>query len=531
MKWYTHLKGKRTISVFCAAAVLFVALFVAAAVPVSAENIDETNPEFTKIDINGSSELEVQGGGLYNCTGSLEQGDGKYTIRSNSFVVWSLEDDVTFAYRKYNVGFASSDFLEISATVNYRKSDSDGDLNFNSSTGILLRSGLQPNASNVFLHCREQEVMIVYRSQDGKQEAAVYSGISVTYPVQLKVSFSQNKAVCSFKTAEMSSFLTLKACAMKCNGPLYAGLAAHSVSKDIFIKTEFSDVKVNGIGTYNGGNSGSDPGGDSPSSEYVESDLPVDESKLLMRETFTDGDMTAGKNEGIHWVWDNPQYANIVNEFGNRYWLKDLTQDSADYIGDENWTDYKVSADIQFTENCDTNPDNAKNIFKLYARHKQIDFYGHSDYSAVLRNVIVNKKATTQLVLFKRVNAKADITENGMEIEAVDIDNYLEDGLWHNIAISVFDNVVKVYWDNQLKITYIDSGGQNQWFAKGDWEHVNSKGNIGIATYETSVKIDNIIVEKLEDTINGDYDNTVGGGWDDPVPGYLDSWSGKYKYY
>ena len=114
--------------------------------------------------------------------------------------------------------------------------------------------------------------------------------------------------------------------------------------------------------------------------------------------------------------------------------------------------------------------------------------------------------------------------------KTVDIDNYLEDGLWHNIAISVFDNVVKVYWDNQLKITYTDVGSDNQWYSKGDWEHINSKGNIGIGTYETSVKIDNIIVEKLEDSINGDYDNTVGGGWDDPIPEYVDSWSKTYGY-
>ncbi|MBQ2391791.1 MAG: hypothetical protein II306_08500 [Clostridia bacterium] len=531
MKWYTHLKGKRTISVFCAAAVLFVALFVAAAVPVSAENIDETNPEFTKIDINGSNGLEAQGStGLYTCTGSLEQGDGKYTLRSNGFVVWGTEDDVTFAYRQYNVGSAEGDYLDFSTTVNYIKSDSSGELPSNASTGILLRSGLEANASNVFLHCREAEVMVVYRSQDGKQEAAVYSGIAVSYPVQLKISFAQNKAVCSFKTAEMASFATLKTCAMKCDGPLYAGMAAHSVSKNVVAKTEFTDVKVNGVGTFNGtGDSGSNSGSQTPS-EYVEPDLEIDESNLLLRETFTDGDMTSGKDEGTHWVWNSPQYANIENESGNRYWLKDLTEDSIDYIGSEDWTDYKVSADIQFTENCDTNPNNASNVFKLFARHKQIDFYGHSDYAAVLRNVIVNKKATTQLVLFKRVNAKADITENGMEIEAVDIDNYLEDGLWHNIAISVFDNVVKVYWDNQLKITYTDVGSDNQWYSKGDWEHINSKGNIGIGTYETSVKIDNIIVEKLEDSINGDYDNTVGGGWDDPIPEYVDSWSKTYGY-
>ena len=120
MKWYTHLKGKRTISVFCAAAVLFVALFVAAAVPVSAENIDETNPEFTKIDINGSNGLEAQGStGLYTCTGSLEQGDGKYTLRSNGFVVWGTEDDVTFAYRQYNtnVYFSSSTFYKKYASI------------------------------------------------------------------------------------------------------------------------------------------------------------------------------------------------------------------------------------------------------------------------------------------------------------------------------------------------------------------------------------------------------------------------------
>lgn len=532
MKRYYDLKGKKIITVVCVLSVLLLTVFVSSVLSVSAETIDESNPEFTKIDINGSSASEAQGGGLYDCTGTLKQENGKYTISSNSFVVWSTEDDVTYAYRKYNVGSSSGDYLDFSATVNFRRAESGGDLPANASTGILLRSGLQPNASNVYLHCREQEVMIVYRSQDGKQEAAVYSGIPVSYPVQLKVSFSQNKAVCSFKTAEMSNYLNLKAVAMKCDGPLYAGLAAHSVSKDVFVKTEFTDVKVDGKGTYNGGNSGSDSDSSDSSSEYVEPDIPIDESNLLLRETFTDGDMTAGKNEGTHWVWNNPQYSNIVNESGNRYWLKDLTQDSADYIGDENWTDYKVSADVQFTENCDTDPANAKNIFKLYARHKQIDFYGHSDYAAVLRNVTVNKKPTTQIVLFKRVNAGADITENGKEIQAVNIDSYLEDGLWHNIAISAFDNVIEVYWDNDLKITYTDMGGDNQWAgSRGDWEHINAKGNIGIATYETSVKIDNIVVEKLEDTINGDYDNNVGGGWDDPIPKYIDSWSEKYKYY
>lgn len=104
------------------------------------------------------------------------------------------------------------------------------------------------------------------------------------------------------------------------------------------------------------------------------------------------------------------------------------------YVGSQKWTDYKATVDVSFTEDCDLNTENSNNRFLLYARNFKNDYYGYTDYAAVCQNVLNDKKETVQqIALYKRTNYRDDL---GIQVEAVTVDNFYGDNLWHKLNFS-----------------------------------------------------------------------------------------------
>ena len=179
----------------------------------------------------------------------------------------------------------------------------------------------------------------------------------------------------------------------------------------------------------------------------------------------------------------------------------------------------------------------AENRISLSARSRIVEWYGYSDYAVTMQNEIIDNRNQTTVSLYKHVNN----TINNVSLKGARlagpfvVDNFLGDGKWHNVAISVFDNIICIYYDGQTLAEYVDNGRELRTVnsGTGDWEEIIGFGNIGVATYQTDCYIDNIIVELTPDTLNGDYDNYVGGGWDKPIPNSVKNWTTEkgYAYY
>ncbi len=535
-KWLFRKKKILSIVSIALAAVTVIGLLTT--FTTNAEDIDEKNPtDFTLKHINSDLENTLNQLPVYVGDGTFQESGGKYTMTSNTYCVWMGTDDVSFAYRQYNVKPTGSDYLEISTRIESFDAIS-GSQHANASVGLMVRSGLKADDSEVFLHCRQDQIVLVYRAKDGDGTGVKYTYIDAVYPVDIKMTIKKNQVTYSYQNRNMSSMVTASSpVAFKFDGPIYAGFAAHSVNEKSYVQGVMNGYTAKGIGTYI-------PTGDEDSGageNDTETIIPVapDEEMtgedILMRETFTDGSMTDKKMAVGEYEWTGSEYRTLTVENNtlptaqkNRVWFKDLTQDSADFAGDEHWTDYSVSAMFKFTGNCDPDPANASNTVKLIARHTQNDFYGHSSYAAVIRNE--NRAGVTKRVLslYKQWNDEA--TGDGTRLaeyilnDSVGDKFYTEEELnmWHTVKMVVFDNQFEIYWDDKLVIEYTDNGDTPT--ANNILDEIMGCGNVGIMTEDTSVMIDNIVVCKLEDKIGGDYDNLIGTNWNDEIPPYLIEW-------
>lgn len=491
---------------------------------IKAEEFEETNPELTAITINSATEVS-NGVPAYVPTTELKQGNGQYTLKSNAFVAWYSADDISFAYKQYNVSQRSTstnDYVEAEVTVDGPASSSNDNPHMNASIGLMFRTGLQADAAEVFLHLRGSEVVTVYRSKTGGSTAVQWAGISLTFPCMLKMRLQGNTVTMYFKSGSSENVSKFRyPVGMNGSGPVYVGLAAHSVDENAFTTGEFSNLKVKGYGSWtpdsssDESSSNSSTSSDSVESEYVEEDLP-ETKDMLYRNTFTSGEIE-GKENGT-----------IENQEGNRVWYKNFI-DSENFFGDKDWSDYEVSARVQFTENCNPDPQSASNTFRLMARHTAVEFYGVCAYSAQIEEGY-------KISLYKRSFTKNGIEETGTLLgETVNLriffddEDYtcLGDGKWHTFSVKVFDNIIKVYWDGVEIISYADDGTLPGKTEIG--KYVFSFGNVGVATKETSVYIDDIIVTEMEDIFGGAYDNKIGGNWNDPIPSYVTNWEATNK--
>mgnify|MGYP000862250588 FL=1 len=483
--------------------------------------IDEKNPELTLITLNSDAEQVVDKQPLYDPESVLLQGaeaNGGYHIETNAYVPWMSNDDVAFAYKKYNVKDTGDDYIETVLTVDsapYSRPGSES--HAKASIGMMFRSGLETDDSHVFIQVRGKRIMAVYRTQSGDTTYVQYSN-EISYPVHMRMNKKGNTVRLSYRCGNDETWINFQyGVGLRASGPLYVGIAANSSSQSAFVCGDFSELTVKGIGTYQEGQDGEDE--EEPEEEYVEEDPPVLPDTLL-RETFSDGDFRNTPATVTNPIWSKPQNYEIVNINGNRKWFKNFN-DSEDFVGDQKWTDYIVSVDLEFSEDCNPDELNAKNMVKLYARHMDIPVYGNRDY-------FVSIYAGYKMAINKRSYLGNDYKALGLTLATVDLRELFEDpeylclgdGKTHNMALRVFDNVLTAYWDGEKVLEVTDTGESD----KSIGQQIFAKGSVGIATLETSVYIDNLTVIKLTDDFGGDFDNEIEGNWNQPIPDYINEW-------
>ncbi len=488
-------------------------------------NVENPTMEFKLID---SSPYGV----TYPAKGDFEQNGDTYTLRSNTYVAWFESDDIAFAYNQYNIGDSSKDNLDMQMTVVSQTPETAGKvLHENASVGIMMRDSLDANGAEVFLHIRQQKIMMVYRMKKGDTDSrAIETVILPFYPVELRLVREGKLFTGYYREVGPDRWLMVGSCAALFQGPTYGGIATHTCEESTMSKVVCKNVKAKGSGSYSGGSddspsSGGSSSGGTSSIEPGPEDAPVEEN-VLLRETFSDGSLTAGEVSVTNPIWKNPSSENIVFlEDGNRVWHRDYA-DGYDFIGDQTWTDYTASVDFMFANS--TIPQN-DNQFNFHFRNIQQDMYGVFDYYVGVESYSVTKDGkiqkdeagnvirNTKLVLRKRTTAYYQ-TDGTALAECAEIGNVIGDNTFHNIKVEALDNHFKIYFDGKLAIDYTDEN-----YLK------NLLGCVGISSYNTSVYVDNIIVTKLEDPLGGDYDNYIGGRFDEPAPEYIDDM--KIPYY
>lgn len=552
------------------------------------DNINDINPVLTMAEIDSDLEASFYSKGLYTQQTVFEQNGngaegGTYHINTNAYCVWEGVDDVAFAYKKYNVANTGSDYIEAEVTIPKKAkatgikgaSKPDATLHYNSSIGIMLRSSLEPDGAETFIHLRGSTILVVYRTATGKGTSVQYTNMSVTFPMKMKVIKKGNQINLSYQYGKNDYFSFRYPVSMTDPGPLYVGLAAHSCEEDIAIDSTFKDFKIKGLGTLTEDGTGGDTVV-STESKYVETDPEVAEDTLL-RETFTDGSLTEGKQTNINPIWGDDAVPTLENKDGNLVWCRNFL-DQQDFVGPKSgtWYDYEVSVDVQFTDKCNPDTVNAANIFSLMGRHTGIIFYGRCSYAAVLRYGY-------QLCLYKRTHRNDGPEDQGQLIESFDLrtipgneyyadknvyskttdttivsnkkyytyststgysavseplaselHNYYEaevvksttntwnlfgDGKFHNLKLRMFDNKISVFFDGVKYIDWVDEGVTDNSYYK-----IHAMGNVGIGTYQTDCYVDNLLVTEIKDEVNGEYDNIIEGNWDAPIPDYLVSW-------
>lgn len=533
---------KRPVKIVSIAAAMALLVVLMTQIFVSADGeIDEVNPELTLLTINSDAEQLVDKQPLYTPDSVFQQGeeaDGGYHIETNAYVPWMSEDDVAFAYKQYNVKDTGDDYIEAVLTVESAPYSRPGtEPHAKASLGLMFRSGLENNDGHVFIQVRGHRIMAVYRTQSGESTSVQYSN-EITYPVQMRMHKQGNTVKLSYRCGTDENWTNFTyGVGLRAKGPLYVGIAANSSSQSAYVCGDFSTLTVKGIGTYDPNGGGTEEP-EEPDDEFVEEDPPVLPDTLL-RETFTDGDFYNKPESNTNPIWNKPDNYEIVNIEGNRKWFKNFN-DYEDFVGSQDWTDYMVSVELEFSEDCNPDELNAKNLVKLYARHMDIPMYGNRDYYVAI-------SAGYKISIGKRSYEKNDYKTMGLTLGTVDlrtvkdaegnfifeayaagdtqhatnIYNCLGDGQTHTLALKAFDNVLTAYWDGIEVLQVTDNGESN----KSIGEQIFAQGSVGISSQETSVYIDNLTVTKLEDVFGGDYDNEIEGNWNQPIPGYIEDWA------
>ena len=179
------------------------------------------------------------------------------------------------------------------------------------------------------------------------------------------------------------------------------------------------------------------------------------------------------------------------------------------------------------------------NTFGLIGRLKFNKMHGISSYSAVLssKTQIVFEKdddgtEIKHTKIIQTLTLGADnmqinpstpysvalktVTLNYLDAEDPDAYDLVLSGKKHNLRMDMLDNTVKIYWDDEEVMSYVDDTGRLD---------IPAYGNIGLFASNVTVNVDNVTVRKLEDPLGGDFDNFISGRWNEPISKDL------YQYY
>lgn len=524
------MKFKKILSAsLCLALVLSCGLF---SVTSKAQTLKEdNNPKFNEYLLDG-----VEPGGVYykpEAEFVQDQSAGHYSIDTNANVLWWYEDGAALLCKKYALDYGDLSTLTVEATVKNLESTGSASAIFESaSAGIIIRNSEANNSPYVFLHVRRDYIWIVYRTADGNLcEATTQRIESPVYPIKLKMVKSGNAIACYAQNGNKTAYTRIATVNIKMNNVVLAGLGVHSCQQDNTVKGTFEDVNIKVEApdgddyVYNdpdksGGKEDGD-GEDYSNEPYP--DPPIDDTSVLLRETFTDGSLINTPETVTNPVWgtadSDAALANIICETeadGKKNRVLHRKFSSGYFpLGNKGWTDYSLSVDLKFGE--DTNLD-LKNEVDLYVRYHPVDMYGYFHYRVALEH---NK--------YIRIY-KMFITYESKIAELVLPDGYIADD-WVTWTVDAFDNKITVYRTEKdeatgqinkvEKLSVTDDKIASNQISR---PYVISKGRIAIGSEEADVFMDNIIVRKLEDLLGGDYDNEICGNWDQPKPDYLSGW-------
>ncbi len=513
--------------------------FVASADLVVIETSGE-NEALEYINLGSTGGITGDGNTVWPTKGELTQADGKYTITNNGFAQWYDLDGLGFAYKKIYFNYGNKAYLSFEGTLN----SFDGK-NANAGAGILIRSGLNNDASTVMLHIRPAEVVTTYRAKTGAMSTLGKSTnlgsteISAGYPYHFKIELKKTTVYCYYKTANSKNWISYGSVPMmKDSDNIYVGFCQYSQEESYTATATFSNFSyeiyapegtVPGAPEEDGDTSGvpSEPTITLPSDPNAASDV-------LLRETFTDGSMTEGDKKATNPVWDieGSSYEILTDDSYTNRWLSLEYADklTAFFAGDRKWTDYTFKADITFTT---TSLNTEKNAVHFYVRHTDYDQYGYENYTVSLING--DTLRLSQRTGTKQYYGVGDVALAETQLKYIEFDkvtgNLVSDQK-HTIEITAFDNIITVKWDGAEVLSYTDNGddvksGLN---SDGSGYEVKTTGCIGFNAEGACINLDNIFVYKLNDPLGGDYDNEIGGSWDKARPDEFLSQFSKLPY-
>lgn len=533
------LKPKKVLISIAASVLMLVMVIAVLPLITRAEEFEEVNPKLQIAKIDGSAE-EIKGFTPYvqttEYTDFNDEGSGdKYTIITDSFINWFPQDDSAIAYKYYGVKQNGNDYIELEATVNMFTNKNDGNFDLSTgahhpSSGIIFRSDLTNTAAFIMLEVRDSgEVYVVYR--DPEYASNLYgcshqfdakTVASDNYPLTFRLTLKGTTVQVAYrgvKDAKFSKFTPVKMTGF--TKGVYAGFSATSGQQNNPIKATFDSLTIKGIASM-GGSGDTSSGSSSTVSEVVDPDIKLSDSEnVLLRDTFTDGSLnnTPESTENPIWkLFSERSDVSIKNIEQNRMLYFEYAG-CYDVVGSEKWTDYSVSMDMMFTEDC---AEGARNQLGLIVRHTSNDWYGYMDY-------IVTIEKGYYLTVYKLLfgsNMKTGEMNGSNLVYSVNLREVLNDetftvlgdGKFHNLKVDCFDNVITAYLDDEQIGEFIDVTDKT---VDNQVKHVHGQGQAGIYGDAVYAYADNFIVRKLQDDLGGDYDNMIGGNWDQPAPNYI----------
>lgn len=518
-------------------AAVAISLFAVNGIDARAEVIyDEKNPGFEYLvnyagDSMNDGDYWIPDGDL-----SYDSESEIYTMTSNAYVMWGRQDNVTYAYNKYNLEYGDRSNITIAATIlSHGMLDPNDTMHENASIGICLRSTAEVNGDYdstmqsqcIYLHVRRDEIMVMHRAADGGEY--VYKAETIgQYPIKLILEKKGNAVKAKAECGDGSS-ITFGTFYMNMTDIVTAGIAAHSVEEDEILKSTFTDFELEIEGpegseyTPPGGGSSDDGSGEEVDYDNVLPEDPALTEGILFRETFTDGSLINADASGVakadNPVWTNTysingdiENANIVTdtEQENRYWHRNYSVDSYIFPNLE-WSDYEMSVDMKFGPDTEADGDNTVNFYVRVNAARASGYFGY--------RVSLTKGSSVNIY---KICGTDKLNDTQWKCASAEY-SYMSDE-WCTWRVEAFDNRISVYCEEELVLEFVEQQGEEL----GTYA-VNGRGGIGFGSEGADLMVDNIVVRELEDLLGEDYDNKIAGNWEQPVPDYIKNYKFKVE--
>ncbi|MBQ9965501.1 MAG: hypothetical protein IJP22_02080 [Clostridia bacterium] len=448
--------------------------------------------------------------------------DTKYILKSNGWAQWFSADHMAFGYKKLAFNYSEKAKITCETTM----TSFDG-LASNAGAGLMIRSGLNPDAACIMLHFRPEQVMVTYRSKDGNESSqgkTLTANTSTMYPASFKMELikGQNKVKCYYKVGKAKEYAEYATVPFFYGNEIYVGISAYSNDGKYMSTAKFTSFSylVEAPEGYTVINPDDDEGTSSEPEEEEKIELPEDlpvQENVLLRETFTDGELNNNngekQNDITNPIWSGTlDVAQIeMDEEQTNRWMYEYMKGESHYLaGDRNWTDYKAKYELEFTKEYS---EGETNEFYAFVRATDMDIYGYEYYYIRFKKA---KPTSLDLVLefgHSPANNLLQVDNTyAIALDSKELGKTLEDFVGkHILEVEAFDNNIKVFLDGEMMFDYTDES-----------EYIKANGCIGFGSNGAAVKVDNILVTDMPDLLGGDYDNRICGRWNDEEPAYLD---------